>query len=262
MYNLKNDLVKSFSKNNVYLLGKQGKCGIVITAPHGGGVRPLDIPIRKYGKKGKDSYTRRIVKKLATQVSPVPYYLYCDLHRSRLDLNRDIEEGAQGNPTAVALWRAWQTILDSYISDAISKYQRVLYIDLHSQNADTYFHLGYGLNTRNYLKLMENYKIFPKSTMAGLGESQRSLLFGEGSISHSLTQAGFKVLVPKNDEQYFNGGYNITHFSRLGVGAVQIEVPAKVCRYDLKGVTDALAIAIWNFREKFTLGSSDIQPRQ
>ena len=49
--------------------------------------------------------------------------------RTKVDMNRDIIEGAQGNPVAVAAYKCYH----NYIKRAQSSYNRGILFDLHGQ---------------------------------------------------------------------------------------------------------------------------------
>jgi N-formylglutamate amidohydrolase len=251
MDRLLKDILRSLLPKTEYLVGDMGLRGIVISAPHGGGVRPVNIPVRRYGKMGKDIYTRKVIETIVENLEPKPYYLYSDLHRSRLDLNRPLSEAAQGNKKAEEIWRAWNLLLESFIADAVKKYGKVLYIDLHSQSTTDSFHLGYNLTTREYRLIRQGKRIFGKSTMAGLVENQFDILFEQGSFYHSLINMGYNVHNPESDKTYFNGGFNIAEHSGEHVGAIQIELPAAILRKDAEKVGKDVATTIENFSGKF-----------
>jgi len=101
----------------VELLGPKvvdDSAAIVITAPHGGSEMRYDhsvIPQRTWGKTYKDSYTLEIAMALGDSLienyCKVPYIIVNHLHRSKLDVNREIVEAAQEVFIAEEAWRAF-----------------------------------------------------------------------------------------------------------------------------------------------------------
>ena len=108
---------------------------------------------------------------------------------------------------------------------------------------------------------MDDEKIPTKnSTMHSLKEydpnyykSEHSILFGEYSFPHSLKSFGYKVLTPKDDKSYLNGGRNIREFKGEGIGSLQIECPISILKKDLDGVALALVKSIDIFSEQFLM---------
>lgn len=91
---------------------------LVISAPHGGDLRPDDyIDWRTWGKTLKDSYTKEVSEllqeKFIDNYCKVPYLVINHLHRSRMDANREIVEAAQGNAIAEDAWTAFHTFINT-----------------------------------------------------------------------------------------------------------------------------------------------------
>lgn len=240
--------------NSKYLTWEAGESNIILSAPHGGGIKPINIPKRSYGNRSGDTYTRRLTEKILQLLDKKPYFIYADIHRSRVDLNRDIIEGAQGNPKAEKIWRNWDTILRTYTQSTKELYGRGLHIDIHSHANSNKFQIGYGLNVSDYLNSRDGYPIVRRSTMYSLkirGKSEYNTLFGNGSFPHLLEIHGLNVLIPKSDAGYLNGGRNIKEFSGKGIGSIQIECPISVLSSDLNYVAQVLAFSIQEFQRKF-----------
>mmetsp|Transcript_26709 Transcript_26709/g.38691 ORF Transcript_26709/g.38691 Transcript_26709/m.38691 type:complete len:450 (+) Transcript_26709:129-1478(+) len=106
---------------------------LVIAVPHGGSLRPDYINDRKtndptYCPSGgcrilADSYTKPIAETLANKFiqnyCKVPYLIINELHRSKMDANREIGEAAFGNAIAESAW----TKFHEYINEAQSNVQ-------------------------------------------------------------------------------------------------------------------------------------------
>lgn len=247
------DLYYSVVPRSSYLKFTAGNTNILITAPHGGGMKPVSIPRRKYGQKLMDTYTRRLTSKLIGRFPShsSPSFLISDIHRSRVDLNRDIEEGAQGNKRAEKIWKEWDSTILGVQSWIKTNYTYGVYIDIHSHNDGDYFELGYNLSARNYRALYENgYTTYP-TTIDTLYGKPYEMIFGYNSFRQGLRYYGYKDFFPTGNEVYFNGGRNIEVYSGFGIGAIQIECPVSILKKDLNGVADFLFDQISLFTRKF-----------
>lgn len=238
----------SFNSNANYLVHGRGDSSILISAPHGGSKKPFAFRTRKYGKVLKDTYTKEITQYIINSQKLKPYYIYSELHRSKLDLNRDMEEACQGSKVAEAIWYDWNEIITSYLKEIVDTYGKALYIDLHSHSGSS-FELGYGLSARDYRSICRGGGKY-KNTLRAFGENDYNLICGTGSFAHTLQDFGFEVLYPTNDAEYFNGGRNIQVFSSDSVGSIQIEVPTIYCRKNFNLVCRALEESIVKFEEE------------
>lgn len=246
--NVKELFYSIFPSPSKYLTYKKGNSPIILSAPHGGGIIPRGVPHRTYGNRGKDSYTRSLIQKVIYNLSIEPYYIYSDIHRKIVDLNRNINEGAQGGDVAKSVWNLWHKTLYSYLNDVRANYGRGLYIDIHSHDKSRNFEIGIDLTASKYLKLKNRKITRANSSLYPLVKrgivSEYDLIFGGLGIASSFERNGYKVLVPKNDSSYLNGGYNIIKHRGNGIGAIQIECPIDVLREDLDGVASTITGAI------------------
>lgn len=244
------DLVYSVLPSE-YLQFRNIGSALVLSAPHGGGMKPFSFPRRKYGTLGMDTYTRRITSGLV-KASNIPLsYIISDIHRSKVDFNRDIDEGAQGNKKAEELWNLWNTTLGELCKSAVQTNGKALYIDIHSHNDSNKFELGYNLGAKDYVKLMNTGRTRASTTLDSLGKDKWGMLFGEYSIKSSLEAFGYKTLIPTGKDVYFNGGRNIETFSGKGVGAIQIEVPVSIAKIEMPKLLYVLRFSIARFMKEF-----------
>jgi len=227
-----------------YLRYSTGNNNIILTAPHGGNLKPTDIPRRKYGRMVRDTYTNYITDKMINYFSQKPFYIISDIHRSRVDLNRGIVEGAQNNKDAVSIWTKWDMLLNAYCNGAKRQFNNALYIDIHSHNDSDEFHLGYNLSKQEYITLKNTGKL--DNTIFTY-----DMLFGKDSIKVSLENLGYKVFEPKPEEVYYDGGENTERVGKKGIIAIQIEIPVSVAKKSKINVAKSLVKAIENFNERF-----------
>lgn len=241
------DIFYSIFRKEDYLTYYRGDMNLIITACHGGDMRPLSIPNRKTGKKQKDGYTKSVTELILKRFKrQKPYYIIADIHRSKVDLNREIEEGAQGNPQAQKIWSNWNWRLDSYKEDILRNYGKGLLIDIHSNNDSNQFQLGYAISANDYIAVYKGENN-TKSSLNSLNGRLREKMFGQDSIKDTLEMYGYDVLMPSKDDTYFNGGRNIEYFSGNGLGAIQIEIPTNILKQEKELVAETISDAIKRF---------------
>lgn len=217
-----------------YLDFSFGQSNIILTAPHGGNMKPEGIPHRKYGTFVRDTDSQEVARAMLRYFSVEPSYVIAEIHRDRVDLNREIAEAAQGNPEAESIWKLWHETIDDYCS----RVMRPLYIDLHTHNNSDEFQLGFALSKQAYLELEHRPD-----------DPRYNHIFGENSIHDNIEDLGYKVYNPKFGEVYFNGGYDIERHGKNGVDALQIEMPVDVIRDHIATVAQMLVEAIEGYNK-------------
>lgn len=239
--------------SNRYLQYLEGNTNIILTAPHGGGMKPVQIPKRKTGTSTMDTYTRRLTNMIYSLFhdDDKPDTLIADIHRSRVDLNRYLFSATDGNKKAIDIWKDWDISISSIKSFLRKRFNNIIYVDIHSHNDGNYFELGYNLNAFDYLALERNGKTTKQTTMDSISGSVYDKLFGDYSIKKGLEWYGYEVFRPSGDEVYFNGGRNVEVYSGFGVGGIQIECPVSILKNDLESVAYSIKDCITTFRNEF-----------
>lgn len=227
-----------------------GNYNILVAAPHGGSLKPSNIPDRKTGTKVRDTYSKTLAEEIYRlgKQDKTPHTILSNIHRCKVDLNREIKEGAQESKRAQAIWNEWNDVIKTAIKNIGGK---MLYVDIHSHNDNDTFQLGYNLNIQQYLELMKAKKTSAKSTLDSLSPNKYDMIFGRFSLKKSLEKDGYKVYTPTPGEVYFNGGKNIETYNGKGIGAIQIECPVSILKTDLDNVAKSLYSGILKFVEKF-----------
>jgi hypothetical protein len=128
-----------------------GNAPIVISSGHGGDLTPTTIPDRTYGTLTKDTRTielsRELADRLALRFGLRPHLVICHLARTKVDVNRDIVEGAQGNPFAIAAYTAFHQACADARNAVQSQWSAGMYLDLHGHgHAEGWVELGYNLS--------------------------------------------------------------------------------------------------------------------
>ena len=162
------------------------------------------------------------------------------LHRLKLDANRDLTEGAQGDAEAEQAWQDFHRFLADAKGAVTQRYTGGLYLDLHGHgHAIQRLELGYLLTPAELRQPDDSLNHHqPYETSSSIRTlSVRSplsfteLLRGPTSLGALLEREGFPA-VPSDatpdpgDDEYFDGGFNtVAHGCRGGgvICGVQIE---------------------------------------
>lgn len=238
-----------FGANN-YTEYHIGTLPIIISVPHGGSLTPAEIPERTCNNAV--TVTDKNTIELAKQIDSAfvqatgchPYLILCNLHRSKLDCNRKIEDGACGNATAENAWREFHNFIVTAQSSAQNQFGgKAFYIDLHGHgNPIQRLELGYllydyelaytdsVLNTNKYVGYSSIQNLVSTNANA---YTHAQLLRGDFALGTLLGNAGFpsvpskQIPFPQSADNYFSGGYNIANHTSYAqnntVNGVQIE---------------------------------------
>ncbi len=229
-----------FGTNN-YIEYRQGNLPIIISVPHGGNMTPSSIPNRTCNSAVTVTDANTI--ELARQIDSAfvnatgchPYVIYCHLHRSKLDCNRNIADGACGNAEAETAWNEFNNFINSAQSLAQSQFGgKALYIDLHGHgNSIQRLELGYLLydtelaNTDSVLNTSEyvGYSSIQNLVATNVNAYTHSqLLRGPFALGTLLGNAGYpsvpsqQIPFPGTTTNYFSGGYNTAHHTSYVTG--------------------------------------------
>jgi len=255
-----------------------GNLPIILSVPHGGELRPNGIPDREdailLNDPGSLQFTRDLAQALSDLTGRQPYLVINHLARSKLDPNRSLGLGAQGDPSASAAWEAYHDALVRAERMATQECGWGAYFDVHSNGRpEPRVEFGYGLSVDDFDrsdKALDNRQYVLRSNIRSLGtwatEDFSQILRGSGSLGGLLEAHGYSVApspqnpVPQRD--YFDGGLSVAlHGSRSGgsIDSVQIEVPFAQLEEPRRPVLARLlaeAIVTWMDRAYgFDLGS-------
>jgi hypothetical protein len=227
-----------------------GNIPVIISVPHGGNLTPSVIPDRTCNNAVTvtDKNTIELVQQIDTAFAKAtgchPYIIYCNLHRSKLDCNRNITDGACGNAIAENAWNEFNYFIITAQASAQSQYGgKALYIDIHGHgNPIQRLELGYLLYDYElaYSDIVLNTgKYVGHSSIQNLvstnvnGYTHAGLLRGDFALGTLLSNAGFpsvpgkQIPFPETTANYFSGGYNTAHHTSYAqnntVNGLQIE---------------------------------------
>jgi len=230
-----------------YIEVRTGTLPIILTVPHGGSLKPDNVLARRYGVTGADANTiplsEMLIEELQTRYGGKPHAIISRLHRSKLDPNRDIQEAAQGDPTAEAAWHRFHDSAQKACDLVMKKHGLGLLLDMHGhRHLDQRVELGYlikgeqlkavdaGLNADAALIATTSIRELDKRSPQSFAE----LVRGPQSLGGLLEFRGFRCLPspakahPALMAGYFSGAYSVSaHGSRERgtVSAIQVECP-------------------------------------
>lgn len=226
---------------------RSGTLPVILTVPHGGTLKPDNILKRRYGVTGMDSNTAPLADMISEEMEQryggKPHAIFARLHRSRLDPNREIEEAAQGEPTAEAAWHRFHDGAQKACDSVAREFGYGLLLDIHGhRHLDQRVELGYLIKATE-LKAGDNELNADEALIARTSireldkrspQSFAELVRGPQSLGGLLEARGFRSLpsptkaYPGVLAGYFSGAYDVTaHGSRDGgtVSAIQVECP-------------------------------------
>jgi hypothetical protein len=235
---------RTYWGRNNYIEYIAGDLPIIISAPHGGTLRPKEIPDRTWGMDGgidtnSQEYTRELARYLYLSTGHYPHVIINHLHRSKLDANRDIKEGAQGSWAAEQAWYEFHRFIDASKASVRTRWGKGLYLDLHTNgHPEKWLELGYSLSATDLSRSNQSlnsstYK--NQSSVRNLayttGAYFPELIRGWTSLGGHMQRQGYKTVPSPGYPSpgrggYFPGGYNtFRHGSLTGgsIDGVQVE---------------------------------------
>ena len=236
---------KSYFGRSNYVEYIAGDMPLIISAPHGGAVKPVEIPDRRDGEFISDAYTeelaRTVQQVLHNSFGHWPHVVICRLERRKVDCNRDLEEGAGDDPGARQAWHDYQHFIETARSKVLARTGKGFYIDLHGQsNPIKRVELGYcltGSQLTNADSVLNHPAYAGCSTLRTLAQQTSlpfsELLRGTNSFGALLAAKGYPAVPspampnPGRDGSYFDGGYSVRrHCSANGsaIDGLQMEV--------------------------------------
>ena len=132
----------------------EGTLPIVISAPHGGSLRPMGWPVREGGVHARDTNTYEIAHSMAEAIrrrtGQMPFLVAGKVHRRHLDLNRDdLESGALQGEAQFQLWSSYHRSIENATQAAMLRGGgKAILIDLHGHGHDHgLIELGFAIST-------------------------------------------------------------------------------------------------------------------
>jgi len=219
-----------------------GDAPLILTAPHGGTQQPEGMPARTTGSSTSDDDTAELVTTLAAQFrarGATPFTLVSRVHRSRMDADAVLAEGAQGHRLADQAWREYHGFLVAARNYIQAGFERGLLVDVHGHQAQA-IELGYLLTAADLAQpdeALNDPSVQRRSSIRALATDNQSafstIVRGGSSLGALLTQRGFPAAPspsqPGAVAPYEVGGFTTTaHGSRDAgfVSSIFVDVPA------------------------------------
>ncbi len=236
---------QTYFGRNQYIEYIAGDLPVIISAPHGGGEEPDEIPLRTYGTLVRDLGTQETIRAIQDSVSAHsggghPHIVISRLRRTKLDPNREIVEAAQGSPFAEQAWHEFHGFIEVARARVTRGQDRGLYLDLHGHgHPQNRIELGYLLTAADLAQsdnALSQPAFVDKSSIRTLaGEVAipfAELVRGPESFGAFLSrEAALSVPSPlfpdPGNDPFFSGGYNTrVHGSVDGdaIDGIQIEL--------------------------------------
>jgi N-formylglutamate amidohydrolase len=226
---------------------QEGTVGIVLSAPHGGGVRVPGSKDRVKGETIRDLNVAEVAlltgQKLTDLAGGKPYLVIAQFSRKDVDANRKPGEGYE-NDAAKAHYDAYHRALRAAVDECRAKYGRAILIDIHGQAKDPEAVVR---GTRDGTAVARMIHDHGKGSVTG-----------ESSLFGALKKMGYKIIPDPADgelgeETFFDGGYITEHYGSHnadGIDAIQVEIGKQRVDSTLKFSRD-LAAAIFGCYKAF-----------
>jgi hypothetical protein len=229
---------KSYFGRSNYVEYIAGDLPLILSAPHGGELKPAEIPDRERGTFVTDDHieemARTVQQVFHSSFGHSPHVIICRVVRRKVDCNREIEEGAGEDPGARQVWSDFQRFVEIARSNVLTSAGTGFYIDLHGQSHPIKrIELGYGLTANqltnvdcvlNELAYADHSSIRTLAGRAGVPFSE--LLRGTNSLGALLAAKGYPAVPsptmpnPGRGNPYFDGGYNTRRHGSAQGGAI------------------------------------------
>ncbi len=139
------------TSGNEYIEYIPGNLPIIISAPHGGVKQSgstvggtfypdndSSLPDRSCGTNERDDNTDILVREIQAEIFSLtgcyPHIIISNLHRSKMDPNREQNEATCGDSDALFYWNAFHGFIDQASTAVETNWGKGLYIDLHGQS--------------------------------------------------------------------------------------------------------------------------------
>ena len=209
-----------------------GKIPILLCSVHDGKLE-VSVPERINPESviKNDMYTSKIcediIKNISSKLGYKPYYIYNNIHRKYIDLNRKYLVGTEHKITKQH-WKKFHNTLENMIKHCLLIHNHCLLLDFHG-NSKTHnlIQLGYGISDED----IGTYKDYYKSTLVYLSKfyTNNSLIYNNRSLSSFFKNTEvfprLNTNLTRYKKIYYNGGYIIRHYSKkYNIDSIQIEL--------------------------------------
>jgi hypothetical protein len=252
---------QSYWGRNGYIEYVPGNMPIIISAPHGGNLRPDEIPDRTYGTFVGDpnsiEYAREVIAYIHQWTGRRPHLIINHLSRVKMDANREIGEAAQGNPYAEQAWTEYHGFIQDAKDTVTANWGTGHYFDFHINiHSGEWTEMGLGLSPTDLAlsdQELDTARYRAKSHLAHLVANSDvyfpEVLRGPTSLGGYLEQYGYKTVPspshpdPDGGDMYWTGYDTYCHGPKFGgtINSTQVETYLDFVR---PAVRDAYSYAL------------------
>jgi len=207
----------------------KGIVPIILSCPHGGYKRPNYIPEKEKGVNIADKNTYIIAKRIVQELKEKNikiYYIFCKIHRSKVDLNRPPRFSVAFNRNsqiAKEIHQSFHSKIQEFAQECVDLYNKCLFIDLHGFTKPHIYYpdIIFGNIFGNTLKI----KNIPSNDHDGRDFWGFAQIIDELS-KHFLLDDGLGFT---DFNLPYSGGY-ITHqfYKKENINAIQLELAKKI----------------------------------
>ena len=220
---------ESIFGTNDYIEYQVGNLPIILTASHGGQLTPEEIPDRTCNNPTTvtDAFTVEIAEEIKNSLYEktgcYPHVIICHLKRTKIDCNRNIEDGACGNEEAEIAWNEFHNFINEAQNTANDQYNsNTFFIDIHGHGKpEQRIELGYLLfgselenddETLNSLEFV-NFSSIQDLVATNINNfSHAELLRGDYALGTLLGDRNYPSVPSQQIPHpgglpYFSGGY-------------------------------------------------------
>jgi N-formylglutamate amidohydrolase len=216
---------------NNLVSSNRGTLPVILTCPHDGNQQPPGVNQRTDSahcnnfRTLPDSYTRIITAEVAQSIfnnlGKAPYVVLAEFARKYIDANRE-PACAYESPNAEIYYNEYHSTIHKFVDEIRAGNNGAGFLfDIHASvvfpddPADVYLGTNSG------------------STIKHLLQADPNAMWGNFSLNHYLTSAGFVVSpkLPGEKEQHLDGGYTVQTYgssSAGGIDAIQIEMAPSI----------------------------------
>jgi N-formylglutamate amidohydrolase len=210
-----------------------GNFPLLITVPHGGYLKPKNIPDRKKGVMGADKNTAQVAEALMKALAKIgckPYFVILNISRDKVDANRPRREAYESEEGRL-IYEEYHEQIQASINELRRRYGKAFIIDIHGQShQENRIEIGYCLKKNQLSEVRGGEKEKCSILHTSIKDDEAALIFGEKSLGEELLKIGYDATPrhnksPKNKESYFSGGYTTQKYAfEMGVRGLQLEL--------------------------------------
>lgn len=267
-------LICAIDSRAQFIRYEPGHLPILLSAPHGGYLEPDSLKDRTCSGcvTTRDEFTQELTDEISRALFEAtgkrPYVVVNLLARIKMDANRDMATGADGDPHAITAWQAFHGSMADAHADITARFGRGLVFDVHAHgHAIQRLELGYLPDEAEYrvpdAELdasrgnRNTFNALVADNVNGLTFSQ--LVRGPSSLGQMYEDRGYPAVPSRNQpfplegEPYFAGGYISQQYgSRHGgsIDGVQVEANRHGVRHTAdqrRAFADSTALILIDF---------------